>query len=164
MVLFDTAVRVIQWGAKEADKAAEKLAVKAIEVIGKPNVEDLKGDKGTGSGPRRVENKDRIPSAPSEFNCFPRAVYLGVRHVGVPLLHVVDPVSTVEPDTTKHWSVIVGDWYHQLQATDLRGGWNYYDNNKVEDSQLWTKFPMATTSFNDAAIAKAGMNSFPLSH
>jgi hypothetical protein len=61
------------------------------------------------------------------------------------------------PDPTHHWCVVVGDYLHQLQATDLYpGGWNYYTNEVFDMHGGWTKYKLGVTNFNDAAVVNAG--------
>jgi len=65
----------------------------------------------------------------------------------------VIPASSLTPNPLHHWCVTVGDHLHQLQATSLDGGWNYYTNERINHlTGGWTFFPVGTTIFNDVAI------------
>ena len=69
------------------------------------------------------------------------------------------------PYVSRHWCVIVGDYYHQLQATSLglkEKGWNWYDNGKKSWDDFWDTYEVGNTTYNDVAIASAGeVISFP---
>lgn len=115
-------------------------------------------------------NVDRVPAGVANINDNDRTVYIGYRSVGGALgawaKTVVSPGGAIDlfgskmPDPTYHWCIIVGDFYHQLQATHMSifvDGWNYYDNDTWSAAGLWQKYEIGTTRFNDVAIASAGM-------
>src|ERR1700712_5233328 len=61
------------------------------------------------------------------------------------------------PSPVDHWCVVVGDFYHQLQATSLDGGWNYYDNDRIDIvGGGWALYEVGEPRFNDVAITSAG--------
>ena len=63
------------------------------------------------------------------------------------------------PDPTYHWCVVVGQYLHQLQATSLNGGWNYYTNETFhKQSGGWKVFKWGVTEFNDVAMRNVGMS------
>jgi len=63
------------------------------------------------------------------------------------------------PDPTYHWCVVVGQYLHQLQATSLSSGWNYYTNEVFhKESGGWKVFKWGVTQFNDVAMRNAGMS------
>ncbi len=64
------------------------------------------------------------------------------------------------PNVLCHWCVVVGDYYHQLQATNLL---NWYNNGKVDvsDGYGWALYTVGGTSSNDVAIKNAGKSRFP---
>jgi hypothetical protein len=115
----------------------------------------------------RHANQDRITGS-ANINDSERKVYIGYRPIGGPgvgLIHTFTggPVTWLEktgkwpPNPRYHWCVIVGSWYHQLQATNLNGGDNYYDNQKTSSWDLWNTYEVGKTKFNDKAIAEAGI-------
>ncbi|KAJ4423163.1 hypothetical protein N0V82_002157 [Gnomoniopsis sp. IMI 355080] len=65
------------------------------------------------------------------------------------------------PNPHHHWCVIVGDFYHHAQITN---GLMWYENEEVSWGDGWSLFDVGETTFNDAAIAKAGELSAFLTH
>jgi hypothetical protein len=89
---------------------------------------------GAGDGALAFTNKHAID--------IPAAVFPGISDV---------------PNPTYHWCVTVGKYLHQLQATSLDGGWNYYQNDQLKRiTGGWDFHEIGTTKFNDAAILQAG--------
>ncbi|KAK4188162.1 hypothetical protein QBC35DRAFT_383276 [Podospora australis] len=118
----------------------------------------------------RHENYNRIPAAAYDINGHSRKVQVVHRTVGgvgpsivsKSFFGYLNPLTLLPgekvPDLTHHWAVRVGDWYHQLQATSLNGGDNYYDNQKYDGAAgQWDEWTVGETKFNDAAIASAGI-------
>lgn len=124
---------------------------------------------------RRHQNSSVIPDGCSNINCEPRDVYIASRVVGGGFgggalalvekygLGSVKAVGSLgvtvllddAPDPTHHWCVVVGDYLHQLQATSMNGGWNYYTNESFSMSGGWTRYKLGVTNFNDVAVMNA---------
>ncbi|KAF1980397.1 hypothetical protein BU23DRAFT_437496, partial [Bimuria novae-zelandiae CBS 107.79] len=63
------------------------------------------------------------------------------------------PVPSYAPNPSHHWCITAGGYLHQLQATSLDAGWNYYANERINClTGGWTFFPIGNTTFNDVAI------------
>jgi hypothetical protein len=125
---------------------------------------------------RHHQNSSVIPDGWSNINCEPRDVYIASRVVGGGFgggalalvekygLGSVKAVGSLgvtvllddAPDPTHHWCVVVGDYLHQLQATSMNGGWNYYTNESFSVSGGWTRYKLGVTNFNDVAVMNAG--------
>lgn len=111
-------------------------------------------------------NINRIPSELADINGVSRPVKIGYRTIGGAAIdagiNILRQLLTGKsnigdtkeaPNILCHWCVIVGDYYHQLQATDLL---NWYENDKVGGSDGWAMYTVGETLFNDAAIKNAG--------
>lgn len=111
-------------------------------------------------------NVNRIPDGPPNINDAPRPVKIGYRAVGGQRVdaainlfrqilagksNVGDTKSA--PNILCHWCVVVGDFYHQLQATEYL---NWYDNNQLGKEDGWALFTIGETAFNNVAIKNAG--------
>ncbi|KAK4158991.1 hypothetical protein QBC43DRAFT_374199 [Cladorrhinum sp. PSN259] len=119
----------------------------------------------------RHENYNHIPAGGYNINDNSRKVQIVHRTIGgAPggfagkiFGGMISPISVVwpgekVPDLDHHWAIRVGDWYHQLQATSLFGGDNYYDNQKYDGWKgAWDEYTVGETNFNDVAIASAGI-------
>ncbi|KAF4634758.1 hypothetical protein G7Y89_g3346 [Cudoniella acicularis] len=114
----------------------------------------------------KYPNKNRIPDGLPNTNDVTRPVKIGYRVIGGEkwdgafnlLRQLIDGKANIgdtkeAPNVLCHWCVIVGDYYHQLQATDLL---NWYDNNKVGGSDGWALYTVGETSFNDVSIKNSG--------
>ncbi|KAF2438065.1 hypothetical protein P171DRAFT_477518, partial [Karstenula rhodostoma CBS 690.94] len=63
------------------------------------------------------------------------------------------PVQLLAPNPFHHWCIAVADHLHQLQATSLDGGWNYYTNERINRlTGGWTFYPIGNTTLNNEAI------------
>lgn len=60
------------------------------------------------------------------------------------------------PNRLYHWALMVGDYYHQLQATSLDGGRIYYQDKKSSMWDNWNWLAIGYTTMNDEAIQEAG--------
>ncbi|KAI0012216.1 hypothetical protein F4779DRAFT_634756 [Xylariaceae sp. FL0662B] len=120
----------------------------------------------------KYPNINRIPDGPVNINDVTRPVKIGYRAIGggrdnafINVLgqwiagkyNVGDTKET--PNIFCHWCVVVGDYYHQLQTTDLL---NWYDNNRVGKSDGWALYTVGETLFNDVAVKNAGDSSIDL--
>jgi hypothetical protein len=119
----------------------------------------------------KYPNVTRIPSAPPNINDTTRVVKIGYRSVGgvnldskinwlrSALFGKSNVGDTSEPpNPICHWCVIVGDYYHQLQASgDFPRYYNWYDNDRLKSEDGWALFKVGETDFNDVAIKNAGM-------
>lgn len=115
---------------------------------------------------RHHQNSSVIEEGLANINSDTREVYIAHRVVGggagdglfgrlEKLL--TGPSVANAPNPLHHWCVVVGDYLHQLQATSLLGGWNYYTNERFGLDGGWTKYKLGATNFNDVAILNAGM-------
>ncbi|KPM41106.1 hypothetical protein AK830_g5454 [Neonectria ditissima] len=127
---------------------------------------------------RHHDNKSIVPEREAYINADARDVYIASRilmggglggvvgHVDKEYLHSVKDFMTNglytaledAPDPTHHWCVVVGDYLHQLQATSLNSGWNYYTNEVLNMSDGWTKYKLGSTNFNDIAIRNSAVH------
>ena len=118
-----------------------------------------------GASGRHHPNSTVIHAGSASYSSSPRPVLLACRVVGGAFLgeslgvlekaatNVLMPVTSMAPNPTHHWCVVVGAYLHQLQATSLRGGWNYYTNERVNaETGGWRFFPIGETGLNDVAI------------
>ena len=118
---------------------------------------------------RHHDNVNRVPAGAPNINDNERKVYIGFRFVGGPAaawganvlqgLSIPGALSLFGPklpNPTYHWCVMVGDFYHQLQATSLDGGWNWYDNDRTSGWGGWQTYEVGKTRYNDVAINSAG--------
>ena len=123
---------------------------------------------------RHQANTNNLRSGSANINDNLRTVYIGHREIGGKTgqlgwkllgLSTGAPLALAGlrgkslPNVSRHWCVIVGDYYHQLQATSLglkETGWNWYDNGKVSWNDFWDKCEVGNTTYNDVAIASAG--------
>jgi hypothetical protein len=103
---------------------------------------------GLGAGP------DVVPKEPAaNQNSGLREVKIGYHPIMGGVGKFLDDLSGGMPMYMQHWAVIVGDYYHELNAD--KDGKNVYQNGKVADA----KFRMTDagyTTWNDRAIADAG--------
>ncbi|KAK3348502.1 PPPDE putative peptidase domain-containing protein [Neurospora tetraspora] len=117
---------------------------------------------------RHFQNVSRVPAGEPNINDAPRKVYIASRFVGGKLGAwtlglIADLISSGHylgsmPSPNYHWCVLVGDYYHQLQATKQDGKhWNWYDNNVKDWTDKWELYEVGETRFNDNAIASAGI-------
>lgn len=119
----------------------------------------------TGASGRSHKNATVIKGGSASYHDGQRPVLLACRVVGggyagetlgmfqKALGDALLPVPSLAPNPLYHWCITVGDYLHQLQATDLRGGWNYYTNEKINRvTGGWTFFPIGNTTLNDVAI------------
>lgn len=115
----------------------------------------------------KYPNINRLPDGVANINDTLRTVKIGYRSIGgakvdaaVSALRFLFTGSINVGDTKNapnplcHWCVIVGNYYHELQATDSL---NWYDNNTVGALDGWALYTVGETSFNDVAIKNAGM-------
>jgi hypothetical protein len=128
---------------------------------------------------RHHQNESIISDGPSSIHNAERDVFIACRVVGGGALggaagqlyrdasgalqHVTSlglgAFVDSAPDPTYHWCVVVGQYLHQLQATSLNGGWNYYTNEVFhKESGGWKVFKWGVTQFNDVAMRNAGMS------
>lgn len=123
---------------------------------------------------RHQANTNNLRSGSANINDNLRTVYIGHRQLGgktgqlgwkllglstMPGLAFSGLPGKSLPNVSRHWCVIVGDHYHQLQATSLgltEKGWNWYDNGKVSWNDFWDTYEVGNTTYNDVAIAIAG--------
>lgn len=122
---------------------------------------------------RHFENKNRVPAGEPNINDAPRKVYIASRFVGgkkyawtFGLLKDIATAALIPaagislgsmPSPNYHWAVIVGDYYHQLQADPADGEkWNWYENNTYDWTDKWERYEVGETKFNDQAIVSAG--------
>ncbi|KAK7409263.1 hypothetical protein QQX98_008573 [Neonectria punicea] len=121
---------------------------------------------------RHHENKSIISEGQADINTGSRDVYIASRvlmggrfggAVGRVDKEYVDQVKDLmtaglyralddAPDPSHHWC----DYLHQLQATSLTTGWNYYTNETFNMGDGWTKYKLGSTNFNDIAIRNSG--------
>ena len=117
-----------------------------------------------GAAGRQQENVTVIPDGPASYDDFERQVFLACRVVAGGFagetLGMVAKLNTgyqPEPHPFYHWSIKVGLYVHQLQATSLNGGSNYYANDHHNDlTGGWTLYPLGSTRLNDVAIRDVG--------
>jgi hypothetical protein len=119
----------------------------------------------------KYPNVNRIPDGPANINDSTRTVKIGYRAIGGKggldsVFNTLRQWIKGKPNTGDtweapnilcHWCVVVGDYYHQLQATDLL---NWYENHPLENDDGWALYTVGKTSFNDIAIKNAGKLSF----
>ncbi len=114
----------------------------------------------------KYPNVNRIPGGPTNITDVARPVKIGYRVIGGKdndaIFSLFRKVMTgksnvgdtkTAPNILCHWSVVVGDYYHQLQAPDLL---NWYDNDRIGASDGWALYTVGETLFNDVAIKNAG--------
>lgn len=139
-------------------------------------IKELNTPQGThrsfqGAAGRHHDNETCIPQGSVDINSNERTVYLACRLVGggagdgalgylnkhaMSIPAAAFPQMSDVPNPTYHWCVTVGDYLHQLQATSLDAGWNYYQNDKMKRiTGGWDFHEIGTTKFNDAAIVQA---------
>jgi len=110
---------------------------------------------------RKHANINTIPNGQPNERDNPRKVYLATRAVGGALggwaFKFISPFHpNVFPNPLHHWVVIVGDYFHQLQATDMNGGDIYYTNDTWSFFGAWDRYHIGETTFNDVSIRQAG--------
>ena len=128
---------------------------------------------------RHHANNHRVPGGAPNISDNQRKVYIGHREIGgkvaawaFTINRRANPIGAVSgllklgfnkdqniPHVSRHWCVIVGDFHHQLQSTGLSitsTDYNYYDNERHSVMDLWDKYEVGTTSYNDVAIEAAG--------
>lgn len=111
-------------------------------------------------------NVHRIGNDQPNINGSTRVVKIGYRTVGGAYADAAVSIfkslllqkpnigdTYLPPNILCHWVVVVGDWYHQLQATDSL---NWYENNKIGAWDGWALYKVGETTFNDIAIQNAG--------
>lgn len=126
----------------------------------KPVAEEYQGAPG-----RHHNNATVIKGGSANRNDNERPVYLACRVVGGGFAgetlgmfskvasDFLIPAPAFAPNPLHHWCITVGDYLHQLQATSLDAGWNYYTNERINRlTGGWTFFPIGNTTFNDEAI------------
>jgi hypothetical protein len=115
----------------------------------------------------RLPNKNRVPNGGYNINDNDRRVYIISRFCGGPAvawganigigivggLFGIGAAAVPYPNPSYHWAICVGDWYHQLQATDGR---NWYENDKYDWTGGWKSVDIGYTKYNDVAIVSAG--------
>jgi hypothetical protein len=115
-------------------------------------------------------HENNIPDGAPNINDNEREVFIAYRPVGGPisswtftvlgsLINIPPKIGRTyaPPNPTSHWCVTVGNWLHQLQATSLNGGENYYNNAEMHEIRdNWAMFKVGSTSFNDVAIKNSG--------
>ncbi|KAJ7633615.1 hypothetical protein DFH06DRAFT_1437566 [Mycena polygramma] len=124
---------------------------------------------------RHHDNVNRITDGAPDINDNPRDVFIGYRMVGGAVAGWITTIGLgffkrpnigrthLPPNPACHWCVTVGDHLHQLQATSLNHGWNYYDNDRIEVfAGTWALYKVGTTSFNDIAIKNAAITCMDL--
>jgi hypothetical protein len=80
------------------------------------------------------------------------------------------------PDPTYHWAVVVGNYWHELNAGPGKSGdgelgslVNCYQNGQVGSTKWngfsWSKFfVVGVTRYNDEAIRQAGKSAYDTTH
>jgi len=105
------------------------------------------------------ENVNRIPRDNPNRNSDQRDVIVVSRAVGGPPLAIpglVLDAGSPFPNPLFHWGVLVGNYYHQLQTTNLIDGQIFYDNAKNDNPfNYWKTFWVGRTNWNDSAIVEA---------
>ncbi|KAK1225118.1 hypothetical protein PQX77_011933 [Marasmius sp. AFHP31] len=112
---------------------------------------------------------DVVPQASPSFEDPQRPVIIACHPVGIPGLGnlMKEDIEKMEKatgrtilDPTYHWAVIVGDYYHELNAKGISGNFeiqNGYQNGRMTDGKEWShRLQVGYTKFNDAAIVGAG--------
>jgi len=143
---------------KDVIQGAVEQGAKAVEEV-KHAVQDVvaQGAKAVGLG----QAPNVVPEGEKSTNDSPRKVQIAWHPVGGALgAYLQGPDrpqplnASSPPDPTHHWAVLVGDYYHELNADSSLDV--VYQNGKPEAAQQWRLYDVGMTCFNDAAIKEAG--------
>ena len=108
-----------------------------------------------------------VPAGQPSHDDSPRSVIIGSHPVGGILSTLLLEPGRIglsmigldkAPNPTFHWAVIVGDFYHELNADKRLDV--IYQNGKPVFLEHWSKYVVGSTTFNDVAIKEAGRYAF----